>query len=410
MVKLKDYQLDALSRMHNGCILCGGVGSGKSITSLGYFYILQGGSVEPFMMPYKMINDLVIITTAHKRDTMEWEDELIHYGLHEGYNDQFDIYVIIDSWNNIQKYKDMKNCFFIFDEQRVVGNGVWVKSFLLIAKSNQWILLSATPGDTWSDYAPVFIANGFFHNVTEFRRNHCVYSRYTKYPKIERYLDICRLMRLKERVLVTMDFNRETVSHHVNVVVPYDICKYKKIMKERFNYEKNEPMRNASELCTALRKICNLNDAKLNEVLDILEEHPKAILFYNFDYELEMMKNLFEAIKYPYAEWNGHKHQNIPETDNWVYLVQYAAGNEGWNCTKTDTMIFLSNNYSYKVMVQAAGRIDRMNTPFTDLYYYHLKTRSSIDASIDRALRDKKKFNEVKFAKMMPNSRKNSVL
>ena len=48
-------------------------------------------------------------------------------------------------------------------------------------------------------------------------------------------------------------------------------------------------------------------------------------------------------------------------------------------------------------MEQARGRIDRMNTPFNDLYYYHLKTRSGIDLAISRALNSKKKFNESGF-------------
>ena len=48
-------------------------------------------------------------------------------------------------------------------------------------------------------------------------------------------------------------------------------------------------------------------------------------------------------------------------------------------------------------MHQSAGRIDRLNTPFTDLYYYHLKTRSGIDLAIAKALKEKRKFNESSF-------------
>ena len=385
--------------MKNGCILNGGVGSGKSITSLAYYYTLEGGKIGG-KKHTKMRNprDLYIITTARKRDTLEWEGELAPFCLSthpefNGYSNK----VVVDSWNNIRKYEDVKNAFFIFDEQRVVGSGAWVKSFLKITKYNEWILLSGTPGDTWTDYIPVFIANGFYRNRTEFLQEHVVYSRFSKYPKIDRYLNTMRLERLRRNVLVNMDFDRPTTSHHEDVFVKYDISTYKDMMKNRWNIWENKPFKNASELCYSLRKVVNSDESRLVSVLELFEKHPRAIIFYNFDYELELLKSLYYGEDVEVAEWNGHKHQPIPECESWVYLVQYNAGAEGWNCIKTDTIIFYSQNYSYKVMVQSSGRIDRLNTPYTDLYYYHLKSRSGIDLAISRALKDKKKFNEGKF-------------
>lgn len=401
IIKLYEHQIKALQKMKNGCILNGGVGSGKSITSLAYYYTLEGGKIGG-KKHTKMRNprDLYIITTARKRDTLEWEAELAPFCLSthpefNGYSNK----VVVDSWNNIRKYEDVKNAFFIFDEQRVVGSGAWVKSFLKITKFNEWILLSGTPGDTWTDYIPVFIANGFYRNRTEFLQEHVVYSRFSKYPKIDKYLNTMRLERLRRNVLVNMDFDRPTTSHHEDVFVKYDISTYKDMMKNRWNIWENKPFKNASELCYSLRKIVNSDEARLVTVLEIFEKHPKVIIFYNFDYELELLKSLYYGKDVEVAEWNGHKHQPIPECESWVYLVQYNAGAEGWNCIKTDTIIFYSQNYSYKVMVQSSGRIDRLNTPYTDLYYYHLKSRSGIDLAISRALKDKKKFNEGKFAK-----------
>lgn len=402
-IGLYSYQLDAVKKMKNGCILVGGVGSGKSRTSLGYYYIQNGGSILALsgadyvkMKPNPM--DLYIITTARKRDTLEWEGDMAPFLLST--NPEVDIYdhkVIVDSWNNIAKYKDVKNAFFIFDEQRVVGSGVWVKSFIQISKSNQWILLSATPGDTWQDYIPVFIANGFYKNRTEFIREHVVYSRFSKFPKIDRYLNTGRLIRLRNSILVDMDFCRETIPHHEDVFVDYDKMAYKDICKTRWNPWEDKPIKNASEFCFCLRKLVNSSDERQTKLLEIFEEHPKMIVFYSHDYELDILKGLYYGENVEIAEWNGHKHQPIPESDSWVYLVQYNAGCEGWNCIKTDTVVFYSQNYSYKVMTQAAGRIDRLNTPFTDLYYYHLKSRSGIDIAISKALKSKKQFNETRF-------------
>lgn len=399
-VSLYDYQLKAIKQMQNGCILCGGVGSGKSRTALGYYFKENGGGLGENYIPMKKPQNLYIITTARKRDTLEWEGDMCPFLLSP--NPDVNIYsneVIVDSWNNIGKYKNVKNAFFIFDEQRLVGNGAWVKSFLTISKFNKWILLSATPGDSWSDYIPVFIANGFYKNRTEFTRDHIVYSRFTKYPKVDKYINTGRLIRLRNRILVDMDFERKTVSHHEDVNCEYDIYAYKSMIKNRWNPWTNAPIVNAAELCYSLRKIVNSDDSRQASLLELLEEHPRAIIFYNFDYELEILKDIYYGEDVLIAEWNGHKHQEIPRGNRWVYLVQYTSGCEGWNCITTDTIIFYSQNYSYKVLKQAEGRIDRLNSPYRDLYYYHLKSKSGIDLAISKSLKQKKKFNEGSFIK-----------
>ena len=399
-IQLRDYQIDAIKKMRNGCILCGGVGSGKSRTALAYYFIENGGEINPEKyIPMKNPKDLYIITTARKRDTLEWESEFGIFLLST--DDELNLYdnkVVVDSWNNIKKYTDVTDAFFIFDEQRVVGSGAWVKAFLKICKSNHWILLSATPGDTWSDYIPVFVANGFYKNRSEFIREHVVYSRFAKYPKIDRYLNTSRLIRLRSRILVNMDFKRETIPHHEDIYCDYDIMMYKDVGKNRWNPYTDKPIKNASELCYTWRKIVNSDESRQVALLEIFEKHPKMIVFYNFDYELDILKGLYYGDGVEVAEWNGHKHQPIPENaERWVYLVQYNAGAEGWNCIWTDTIVFYSQNYSYKTLEQARGRIDRLNTPFINLYYYHLKSRSSIDLAISRALKNKKNFNEMKF-------------
>ena len=394
---LEDYQLDAISRLQTGSILCGGVGSGKSRTSLAYYFMQEGGEVMPKYLPMRAKpRDLYIITTARKRDTLEWEGELAPFLLstHPEQNQFYGNTVVVDSWNNIQKYVDAEDAFFIFDEQRVVGYGAWTKAFLKICEKNDWILLSATPGDTWTDYIPVFIANGFYRNKSEFNREHVVFSRYTKFPKVEKYLNTGRLIRLRDRILVDMDFKRKTVSHHEDVYVKFNVSKYKDAIKNRWDPYKQEPIQQAGALCYVLRRIVNEDVSRQVALLELYEKHPKMIIFYNFDYELDILKGLYYGENVEVAEWNGHKHQPVPSGRRFVYLVQYTAGAEGWNCITTDTIVFYSQNYSYKILEQARGRIDRMNTPYTDLYYYHLKSRSGIDLAISKALQQKKKFNE----------------
>lgn len=400
MVSLYDYQLEAINNMKNGCILCGGVGSGKSRTSLAYYCQEQKG-IPWEGVPMKKPKDLYIITTARKRDQNEWEDELSPFLLSTDLKkNHYKNLVTVDSWNNIHKYALVEDAFFIFDEQRVVGSGAWVKAFLRIAKRNNWILLSATPGDTWIDYIPVFVANGFYKNATEFKNEHVVYRWINKsFPKIDRYISTGKLLRLRNSILVDMDFKRQTISHHEDMFVRYDISAYKDVMRKRWNPYTDQPILNASELCYTLRKIVNSDESRQVALLELLENHPRMIVFYNFDYELDILKGLCYGDDVVVAEWNGHKHQPVPDSKRWVYLVQYTAGAEGWNCIKTDTTVFYSQNYSYKIMQQSAGRIDRLNTPFKELHYYHLKTRSGIDLAISKALQGKKKFNETRWVK-----------
>lgn len=404
-IKLFPYQKEALEKLKTGSILCGGVGSGKSITSLAYYFIKEcGGRIDPVTGAVSAHmtkpTDLFIITTARKRDTLEWEKECVQFPISNSRELSIgDVKVVIDSWNNIKKYSEVSKAFFIFDEQRLVGSGAWVKSFLKIAKNNKWILLTATPGDAWLDYAPVFIANGFYKNRAEFIREHVVYNSFVSFPMVDRYIGVPKLMELKKRITVYMDYKKKTVMHHVVVPVEFDRDLYDTVLKQRWNVFENQPIENVSELCFALRKVTNSNKSRIDSVKRFLESKKKIIVFYNFNYELDMLRQLAQELEVPLAEWNGHKHEPIPKSESWLYLVQYTSGAEGWNCIETDTILFFSQNYSYKTMVQAAGRIDRLNTPFTDLYYYHLLSKSKIDLAIASCLSDKKNFNENEFAK-----------
>ena len=400
IVKLRDNQADAVKRMHTGCILWGGVGSGKSITSLAYYYTQYGGQMNTKNY-VRMVNppDLYIITTAHKRDLLEWEGELAKFYLSP--DPKVNLYsnkIVIDSWNNIKKYTDVKNAFFIFDEQRLVGYGAWVKAFFKISANNKWILLSATPGDSWSDYMPVFIANGFFKNKTDFERKHVVFNPFIKYKSVLRYTNEGVLIKMRNRILVKMeDPGRETTRHYETIMVAYDRMKYDIVGMDRWDIYNNKPIENASAYCYLLHKVVNSDPSRTSAITNIMTKHPKVIIFYNYDYELLILRNLFKDFK-NVAEWNGHKHEPVPSGDSWAFLVQYTSGCEGWNCTTTDTIIFYSQNYSYKVMEQAAGRIDRINTPYKDLYYFYLKSTAKIDKAISVALSKKKKFNEKAFA------------
>lgn len=408
-IELYSHQQEAVEKMRNGCILCGGVGTGKSRTALTYYFVKEcGGSIQingkgswgDMTSP----RDLFIITTAKKRDTLEWQEECVPFLLSADDKGKprpelstCRVNVTIDSWNNIKKYIGIYGAFFIFDEQRVVGRGSWVKAFLKITAKNRWILLSATPGDTWSDYIPVFVANGFYSNRSEFIREHIIYKPYLKYPDVDRYINTGRLIYLRNYILIPMKYDRQTISHHITTIVNYNKTLYKRVWLDRWDVYNDEPLRETGKLFYTMRQVVNSDPDRIAAVSELIDKHDRSIIFYNFDYELFALRELAEAKGLVYAEWNGKKHEPVPEGERWLYLVQYMAGAEGWNCVTTDTVIFYSQNYSYRLLTQAEGRIDRLNTKYKDLYYYHIRSNAPIDIGILRALRDKKNFNEKAF-------------
>lgn len=382
-VDLYPHQKDAVEKLKNGSILHGGVGSGKSLTSAAYY------------MAKEAPKDVYVITTAKKRDSLDWEKEFVRYGVYKSRDATTAGVLRVDSWNNIAKYKNVKGAFFIFDEQRLVGSGEWAKAFVFIAKRNNWILLTATPGDNWLHYVPVFIANGFFKNRTQFAEEHVVYAPYVKFPKIDHYVGISKLRRLRDSLLVEMPYLMHTTRRAVDVPVEYDKDMFDRVLKGRWNPYEDRPVKDVAELFRLMRKVAYSHPSRLEAVRELLVKHPRLIVFYNFNYELDALRTLSDSVTV--AEWNGHKHQDIPDTERWVYLVQYTAGAEGWNCTTTDAMVFYSQTYSYIIWHQAHGRIDRLNTPYIDLWYYRLLGVSEIDKIVARSLGQKRNFNEAKF-------------
>lgn len=388
-VELYPHQEKAVKELKNGRILVGGVGTGKSRVAAAYY------------MAKELPRDVYVITTAKKRNSLDWEEEFARFGVGRTRDATLTGSVItVDSWNNIGKYEDVEDAFIIFDEQRLVGAGAWTKSFLKIARRNRWILLSATPGDTWLDYIPVFLANGFYRNRTEFKREHVIYKPFSKFPKVDRYVGVSKLVRHRNSLLVEMPYERHTRRTTTYVLVDHDEEMLKKVYKDRWHVYEDRPLRDVGEMFLVMRKVVNSDTSRQNAVLQLMEKHPKLIVFYNFNYELEMLRALGDGFygknqqEVTVAEWNGHKHEEIPKSDRWLYLVQYVAGAEGWNCIETDAMCFWSLTYSYKNWHQAYGRIDRLNTPYTELDYYVLQSKSVIDTAIMKSLKEKKNFNE----------------
>ena len=403
-VVYRPEQIQAVRQLQNGSILAGGVGSGKTLTSLAWYLtsvcnaasFKEGGSL--IKKKVKGSPTLYVITTAKKRDSLEWEEEAARLGLSTDPACSFTgSSIVVDSWNNIGKYSDREHAVFFFDEQRASGSGRWVKEFLKITRKNTWLLLSATPGDVWMDYLPVFMAHGFFRTRTEFMEDHVIFDRFAKYPKVKRYIGEAKLQRLRRSILVEMPVERHTTRERETVYCDYDRDLYKWVVKNRMDPWTEEPLRDAGGVCRILRKVVSDNDWRSKQAKRILSSNERVIVFYNYNYELDRILAVAESLGLPTAQWNGHRHDAIPAEPRWVYICQYTSAAEGWNCTSTDTVLFWSLNYSWRVTEQCEGRIDRLNTPYSRLNYYFLESKSSIDEAVRRSLSSKKVFNERAF-------------
>lgn len=365
------HQEEAIQKLKNGSILYGGVGSGKTLAALIFF---QRNYAD---------KQIYVITPAKKRDSKDWQNDM----------ETLDIWGYVDSWNNISKYQNIKNAFFIFDEQRAIGYSTWGKAFIKIAKNNNWIMLSATPGDTWLDYIPAFIANGFYRNKQDFINQHVEYDRYSKYPRVKRYHNEGKLIKNRDLLLVPMPMKRETIRHRRQIFSEFNPELYDVVLKKRWNIFEDKPIENASEMLQCLRKVTGTDPDRIWNAMIYMDTIDRLIVFYNYNYELDILKSIANKLEKDYYEWNGHVHQNVPNQEKWLYFVQYTAGAEGWNCIETNVMLFYSLNYSFRIMEQCEGRIDRLNTPYKDLEYYILTSKAKIDRDIYKTVSNKEKFN-----------------
>ena len=393
--ELYPHQRVAVDLMHDGCVLAGNVGTGKSLAALAYYVEKTCGGTLDRSIPMETPTDLLIITTAKKRDSLDWFSEAAHFGLFQEPELSYGhVNITVDSWQNIQKYKDIEDHFIILDEQKLVGSGVWVKAFLKMAKHNQWIMLSATPADTWVDYIPLFVAKGYYRNRTDFIERHVIWTFHGKYRKIRGFFGVRHLERLRAEIIVEMPHERHTQRHLVTRPVVFDNESFDMVWKRRWNVYDGKPLIDVAEMHRIGRKVVNSDPSRLDAIVELGLRHPRMIIFYNFDYELDLLRTLMPKMDICVAEWNGHRHEEIPETERWLYLVQYQAGAEAWNCIETDTVVYYSLTYSHKLFEQSQGRIDRLDTEYDDLYYYILMSDSKIDQLIWKALVAKRNFHE----------------
>lgn len=201
------------------------------------------------------------------------------------------------------------------------------------------------------------------------------------YPIIRGYKNVDRLKRkMREYGCVFMKSDEVLDLPEQNFIdVKVDETKeYKKFKKTSIVTVEDTELVGDTTLTKLLysRMLCgHFNKEKLSAFEDLLEStNDRLIVFYNFNSELERLKEICEKFDKPTSEVNGAKHDltNYNDCDNSVTLVQYQAGSMGINLQLSNKIIYFTPPLSSELFEQSKKRIHRIgqNHP---CFYYQLK-------------------------------------
>lgn len=145
------------------------------------------------------------------------------------------------------------------------------------------------------------------------------------------------------------------------------------------------------------RMLCgSYNSDKIAALKDLIEStEDRLIIFYNFNGELEVLRDLCASVERPVSIICG----NIKDLSSYekskdsVTLVQYQAGAMGLNLQKSNKIVYFTPPLSSEFFEQSKKRIHRIGQDRTCFYYY-LICSGSIEEKIYRTLAMRKDYTE----------------
>lgn len=148
------------------------------------------------------------------------------------------------------------------------------------------------------------------------------------------------------------------------------------------------------------RMLCgSYNANKFVALKDLLESSDdRIIIFYNFNNELDSIKELCEELNRPVSEVNGQVKDltNWNEQNNTVLLGQYQAASMGLNLQQANKIIYFTPPLSSELFEQSKKRTHRIGQKET-CFYYELICRNSIEEKIYKTLEMRKDFTDSLF-------------
>lgn len=374
-----------------------GTGTGKTIIALHHY------------IKYSYPLDLIIIAPAVKVKEGGWDREIKFVFNELGL--EMPKYEVV-SYSKLKKYVAKKG-HYIFDECHYIKNSTSLRGKIskeLVKKyATCFSLLSATPASKWEEWCNYFILWGICKNKTEFYKRYVVMGR-QRYGSIEfnTVVGYQNTELLKEHIK-----RRTSKKYTVNDMVEMpDLIEqyiefkcsseYKKIKNDRIMESNGSIIKldTISKLYSTLRQQANITD-KLEYLEYIINsnEEDNVLIFYNFNYEKDMIINYLKSkkIKVDYIINGVTKNYPIKENfeliNNTVTLVQIQAGGTGIELTYINKVVYFSPTYSYQDYIQSIGRAYR-NGQENKVLVYKFKVLNSIETDIWECLERKEDFNE----------------
>ncbi|MBL0992197.1 MAG: DEAD/DEAH box helicase [Escherichia coli] len=415
-MKLFDYQKEAIENFESKPLNLSDVGTGKSYMSIGSYVKSECSKLLIICLAPK-VNDFVedseifnLNVTALNKGTKKNKELLSESNL---------VAISFESsWRltELNKWVD-KDTFIIIDESHKVSvSKSKVTKFVMgLSKRAKYnYLCTATPvsnGKLENWYPQLFISNVFRKPKKEFEQLFVI--------KQMRQMGSMRFMQItgyrNEHLLEQMIDEASVKYKRDKGYLPEDYvyktkkpAMYNKLKKSRLYKDDNDlrvELDNSSKLFNSLRQVSHgfLNGISKQvskepfERLDaILETHnnERVVIFYNYKWEAEMLKQLLDKLKRPYGEYNGSVKDLKPfkNNDNGVVLAQYKSASTGINdFVISNVMVFNSMPLSSTEYLQAKGRTDRHGQDKTPLYY-HIVPDTPIEKKIFSVVTNGKDF------------------
>lgn len=421
MLNLYEHQLRGLEETadKNRVAFYWDMGTGK--TFVGSEKLKQlGGRVNLVVCQKSKIDDWVQHFKTYYLDTviddLTDKNQLIHFQTYAAFRDNFMMLGVIN-YELLFRRPELKNVHFdtlMLDESSLIQNDTAKRTkFILSLKTDNVILLSGTPtGGKYENLWSQLHLLGWNIPKSTYNSTFVDYRMQDvgggmKIPIVTGYKNIGRLKRkMREygcNFLKTDDVFTLPPQTFTDVKISAT-ADYKKFCKNKVVELENKTLIGDTTLTELLycRQLCGAyNPEKLAALSDLLQSsNDRFIVFYNFNDELDAIRELCKQLKRPVSEINGHTKTTtaFEKYDNAVLLGQYQSASMGLNLQAANKIIYFTPPLSSELYEQSKKRTHRIGQE-KPCFYYRLICKNSVEVDIYETLEKRQNYTEKLFLK-----------